>query len=139
MSDTTAIGLNVAKEMLTEQVTAALSGSIGSNAFGAFMGQLAADTVFGRIWVRPGLARRERSLVTLGILIALRQSDELKVHALAALKNGCSVREIEETIYQACAYVGFPAAATAHAVVSTTLREHGYIGGETGTSKEAAP
>ena len=72
MSDTTAIGLNVAKEMLTEEVMGALSGSIGANAFGAFMGQLATDTVFGRIWARPGLARRERSLVTLGILIALR-------------------------------------------------------------------
>lgn len=137
MSDTTAVGLSVAKEMLTEDVTGALSGSIGSNAFGAFMGQLATDTVFGRIWARPGLARRERSLVTLGILIALRQSEELKVHTLAALRNGCSVREIEETIYQACAYAGFPAAATANTVVSTTLREHGYIGGERGANKEA--
>jgi 4-carboxymuconolactone decarboxylase len=138
MSDTTTVGLNVAEEMLAEQVMAALSSSIGSNAFGSFMGQLAADTVFGRIWARPGLARRERSLVTLGILIALRQSDELKVHTLAALKNGCSVQEIEETIYQTCAYVGFPAAATASAVVSATLREHGYIGGERGATKETA-
>lgn len=135
MSDTTAIGLNVAKEMLTEELIDALSGSVGSTTFGAFMGQLATDTVFGRIWARPGLARRERSLVTLGILIALRQSEELKVHTLAALKNGCSIRELEETIYQACVYAGFPAAAAASAVVSSTLCEHGYIGGEEGAGK----
>jgi len=39
------------------------------------------ESIFGKLWTRPGLSRRDRSLVTLGILIALRASDELKAQA----------------------------------------------------------
>jgi 4-carboxymuconolactone decarboxylase len=71
------------------------------------------ECVFGRAWTRPGLDWRSRSLVTLGILIALRAEDELRLHLAIALRNGLSREELEEVIYHAAAYAGFPAASTA--------------------------
>ncbi|HEV7422250.1 MAG TPA: carboxymuconolactone decarboxylase family protein [Mycobacterium sp.] len=71
------------------------------------------ESVFGRLWSRDGLSRRERSLVTLGILIALRASDELKSHFKIARNNGLTDEELAEVIYHATGYAGFPAANTA--------------------------
>jgi len=62
--------------------------------FGNEIGQLAMENVFARLWLRPGLDRRSRSLLTLGILIALQAHAELKVHVLIALKNGLSVEAV---------------------------------------------
>jgi len=78
--------------------------------FGASMLTLSMDFVFGNVWAREGLDRRARSLVTLGILIALRQREELKNHIRIALTNGLSPDEIEEVMIQASVYAGFPAA-----------------------------
>ena len=71
------------------------------------------DNVFGRLWTREGLNHRDRSLVTLGILIALRATDELKIHFQIARNNGLSEDEIAEVIYHSSGYAGFPAANTA--------------------------
>jgi len=62
-----------------------------------------------------------RSLVTIGILIALRQTDELKNHLSLGLSNGLTVREIEEALLQAAAYPGFPAARVASNALSEVL------------------
>jgi 4-carboxymuconolactone decarboxylase len=122
-----AAGIKVAEEMMGGDIAAAIKASVGSRRFGARLGELAADYVFGGLWARPGLDRRSRSLVTLGILIALRQPEELKVHVGAAIRNGCTVQEIEEAIYQATAYAGFPAAVQAAAVAGEVLRAQGLI------------
>ena len=71
------------------------------------------ENVFGRLWGRDGLSRRERSLVTLGILIALRATDELEAHFRIARTNGLTDEELAEVIYHATGYAGFPAANTA--------------------------
>jgi 4-carboxymuconolactone decarboxylase len=63
-----------------------------------------------------GLSRRDRSLVTLGILITLRASDELKFHFQIARSNGLTDEELAEVIYHASGYAGFPAANTAKSV-----------------------
>jgi len=127
MSDASDIGLQTAKEMLDDSVFSRLQGSVGSNGFGAKLGELSLDLVFGKVWTRAGLSRRDRSLVTLGILIALRQSEELKLHTLAALRNGATVQEIEEVLYQASGYAGFPAATSALGTIIATLREAGHL------------
>jgi 4-carboxymuconolactone decarboxylase len=74
------------------------------------------ENIFGRLWTREGLSRRDRSLVTLGILIALRASDELKFHFQIARNNGLTDEELAEVIYHASGYAGFPAANTAKGV-----------------------
>jgi len=89
--------------------------------FGAEIGELAKDNVFGNLWPRCGLSRRDRSLVTLGILIALRAENELRYHIPIAIRNGLTRREIEEVIYQATGYAGFPAASSARLVAQEML------------------
>jgi len=107
-------------DMLSPEIAAAMANG-ESREFGAYMGRLAFDNVFASLWTRPGLDRRSRSLVTLGILIALRAHEELHFHIPAALRNGLSQKEIEEVIYHASGYAGFPAAASARAVAAKIL------------------
>jgi 4-carboxymuconolactone decarboxylase len=71
------------------------------------------ESIFGRLWTREGLSRRDRSLVTLGILIALRANEELAYHFQIGRTNGLSDDELAEVIYHASGYAGFPAARAA--------------------------
>jgi 4-carboxymuconolactone decarboxylase len=87
------------------------------------LGDLAVEDVFGRLWARPGLDLRSRSLVTLGILIALRAEGEQRFHWKIALRNGLTVTELEEVIYHAAGYAGFPAAATARKVAQEVITD----------------
>jgi len=89
--------------------------------FGGELAELGLDNVFGRLWTREGLDRRSRSLVTLGILIALRATEELKLHFSVALRNGLTEDEIAEVIYHASGYAGFPAASSALAIAKEAL------------------
>jgi len=68
---------------------------------------------WGEIWTRPGLPRHTRSLLTLGLMIALNRSDEFKLHVRAAFNNGVTRDEIKEVILQCAIYAGVPAANSA--------------------------
>lgn len=95
-----------------------------TDGFGGEMLGLALDNVFGRLWTRDGLSRRERSLVTLGILIALRATEELQLHFRIARTNGLTDDEIAEVIYHSTGYTGFPAATAAmKKIAEEVLRE----------------
>ncbi|MGH8782931.1 carboxymuconolactone decarboxylase family protein [Paraburkholderia sp.] len=107
-------GLAVFEQLRGAERSQQMKSSIDNGAFGAAMTALSMDFVFGSVWARDGLDRRARSLVTLGILIALRQRDELKNHVRIALTNGLTVDELEEVMIQASVYAGFPAAHAAN-------------------------
>lgn len=94
---------------------------ITEGSFGSEMLPLVMDNVFGRLWTRDGLGRRDRSLVTLGILIALHATDELKIHVQIARNNGLTEDEIAEVVYHSTAYAGFPAANAALRVAGEAL------------------
>lgn len=96
-------------------------------AFGQEIGGIAFENVFARLWTRPGLDKRARSLLTLGILIGLRADDELQIHMMIALANGLTMQELEEVIYHATAYAGFPAANGARRAAVTAFRKEGLI------------
>lgn len=68
---------------------------------------------FGSVWCRTGIERKMRSAATLGMLIALRQHDEIKYHTKMGMKNGLTRTELEEIIYTSIPYAGFPAAQSA--------------------------
>jgi 4-carboxymuconolactone decarboxylase len=87
-----------------------------SGGFAPELMNIGLENVFGKLWTREGLSRRDRSLVTLGILIALRSDQELKFHFKIARTNGLTDEELAEVIYHATGYAGFPAAATAKSV-----------------------
>lgn len=118
-----------AQKLLASWSSAAMThaNEIAHGDFATEIGEIAFNNIFSGLWVRPQLDLRARSLVTLGILIALRYDTELRVHTIAALRNGCTVQELEEVIYHASAYAGYPAANTARRIIIETLRAEGLI------------
>jgi 4-carboxymuconolactone decarboxylase len=85
--------------------------------------EIGLTSVWGALWARDGLSPRDRSLVTLGILIALRAETELKAHVRIALSNGLTEDEIAEVIYHATGYTGFPAAVAARTAAREALAD----------------
>jgi 4-carboxymuconolactone decarboxylase len=85
--------------------------------------EIGLTSVWGSLWAREGLGRRERSLVTLGILIALGAEAELRTHVRIAMTNGLTRDEIAEVIYHASGYAGFPAATAARSAAREALGE----------------
>jgi 4-carboxymuconolactone decarboxylase len=69
-----------------------------------------AETAFGMIWSRPGLALRDRSLATVAQLAALGKTEELKAHLRGAVNLGLSREELVEVLMQTAVYAGVPAA-----------------------------
>ena len=69
-----------------------------------------AETAFGMIWSRPGLALRDRSLITVAQLAALGKTEELKAHLRGALNVGLTKEELVEVLMQTAVYAGVPAA-----------------------------
>jgi len=122
---TTEAGLRIFGELLGEQARQSMADVLQSDEFGRDLAQIACQFAFASVWDRDGLGRKERSLVTIGVLIALRQTAELKNHIRIGLTNGLTKREIEETLIQAVPYAGFPAVASAMEAVIEVLRERG--------------
>lgn len=85
------------------------------------MQEFVTEYCWGEIWSRPGLERRERSLITLAMLAALNRSHEIAVHVRGALNNGCTITEIQETLLQVAAYAGVPAGMEAFRVANGVL------------------
>lgn len=80
---------------------------------------------WGDVWNRPGLGRRDRSLLNIGMLIALGREAELKLHLKGALRNGVTREEIKEAVLQAAIYCGGPAALEATRVAREAFAEVG--------------
>jgi 4-carboxymuconolactone decarboxylase len=91
--------------------------------------ELITSYAWGEVWSRPGLDRRSRSCVTLGVLVALRCEEELALHVRAALRNGLTPEEIREVLLHTTVYAGVPAANTAFAIAQRVLREEGALEG----------
>ena len=64
---------------------------------------------WGQVWNRPGLSRRDRSLLNLGMLLCLNRGTEFAGHVRGALNNGVTEKEISEVIVQVAVYAGAPA------------------------------
>ena len=82
---------------------------------------LSEKVLYGDVWERPGLSKRDRSLVTVAALIAMGRSDQLPGHLERALGNGVTKEEIGEVITHLAFYAGWPAAMTAGRVARTVF------------------
>jgi 4-carboxymuconolactone decarboxylase len=80
---------------------------------------------WGEIWTRPGLDRRTRSCITIGLLVALNRNEELALHIRAALRNGVTADELKEILLHTTIYCGVPAANSAFGVAARVLAEEG--------------
>jgi 4-carboxymuconolactone decarboxylase len=121
-------GLALLREMIPEIIDTGTGQMQTGDRFAAGLGEQSLEMVFGRLWTRPGLDRRSRSLVTLGILIALRAEGELRFHFPIGLRNGLTREELEEVVYHAAGYAGFPAASIASRVGREVLDKPDSLG-----------
>ena len=87
------------------------------------MQQLATEYAWGGIWSRPGLARRDRSILNIGMLAALGKSTELATHIRGALNNGVTETEVQECLLQVATYVGMPAGMEAFRAADKAVQE----------------
>src|SRR3954464_5112408 len=79
--------------------------------------------LFGDVWERPGLSKRDRSLITVAPLIALGREKQLVGHLERAMNNGVSKSEISEIITHLAFYAGWPAAMTAALVAKDVFEK----------------
>ena len=100
-------GLQARRKVLGDDyVDRALS---GLDAFNAEFQQLVTEYCWGTVWTRTTLDDRQRSLINLAMIAGLNRGDEFKTHVRGALRNGCTVEQIRDTLMQVAIYFGIPA------------------------------
>ncbi|MBD3610430.1 MAG: carboxymuconolactone decarboxylase family protein [Gammaproteobacteria bacterium] len=100
-------GMKVRRDVLgDEYVDRAIN---NASSFTMPLQDMVTENCWGEVWTREALPRDTRSLITIATLMALRATTELKTHVRGALRNGCSVEEIQETLLHATVYCGVPA------------------------------
>jgi 4-carboxymuconolactone decarboxylase len=86
------------------------------------LADLTDSVLFGDVWARPGLSRRDRSLVTVSALIAMNRPDQLRSHLVRARANGVTQEELIESITHLAFYAGWPSAITAITVAKEVFQ-----------------
>ena len=86
-------------------------GALGD--FAPKLSELTQQVLFGDIWERPGLSKRDRSLITVAALVALNRTEQLRFHLTRALENGVTKDELIELITHLAFYSGWPTAMSA--------------------------
>jgi 4-carboxymuconolactone decarboxylase len=81
------------------------------------------EYVWSKIWARPGLSFKQRSIANLAMLTALNRPHELKLHVQGALNNGLTKEEISEVLLQTGVYCGLPAAVESFRIMQEVFRE----------------
>jgi 4-carboxymuconolactone decarboxylase len=121
MSDTYEKGLAVRKQVLGDDyVNQALA---NADEFSQPLQDYVTQHAWGAVWVRDGLSKKQRSTVTLSILVAINRPHELKTHIKGALNNGLTREEIREIFLHAAAYCGAPAAVDAFRTAKEVFKE----------------
>jgi 4-carboxymuconolactone decarboxylase len=116
-------GVAVRKQIFGAEAVEKRMNALGD--FGAPLQELINTYGYGDVWSRPGLERKVRSLVVLGMNAAINRAAEFKVHVNGALNNGCTPEEIREVCLTVALYAGIPAANDAHRIALETFRERG--------------
>jgi 4-carboxymuconolactone decarboxylase len=92
------------------------------NAFNGVLQDYAEEVCFGRVWSRPGIDRKLRSILNVAMLTALNRPNQLRNHLEGALNNGCTMEELREILLHAAVYCGLPAATDAFRIAEEVLR-----------------
>ena len=86
---------------------------------------LSERVLFGEVWERPGLSKRDRSLITVATLVALNRSEQLRGHLERALHNGVTKDEVIELITHLAFYSGWPTAMSAALLAKEVFEQRG--------------
>jgi 4-carboxymuconolactone decarboxylase len=87
------------------------------------LAELTDDVLFGDVWARPQLSRRDRSLVTVSALVAMNRPDQLRSHLALAKQNGVTEEELAEAITHLAFYAGWPGAMSAAGVAKEVFQK----------------
>ena len=79
------------------------------------------EGAWGSVWSRPGLTKRERSMITLALLAALGHDEEVAMHVRATVNTGASPDDIKEALLHVAVYAGVPAANRAFRIAKQEL------------------
>lgn len=83
------------------------------------------EVAWGKLWSRPGLSKRDRSLITIALLAALGHEEELGLHIKATRNTGASMEEIREALFHVAVYAGVPAANNGFRIAKRALGKSG--------------
>jgi len=116
-------GLQIRREVVGDSyVDASLK---AADEFSMPMQELVTQFCWGEVWSRPGLDRRSRSILNLGMIAALNRPEEFAVHVRGAINNGVTKDEIQECLLQIAVYVGMPAGLGSFKVARQVFKELG--------------
>tara|TARA_B100000686_G_scaffold322702_1_gene376756 strand:- start:1572 stop:1964 length:393 start_codon:yes stop_codon:yes gene_type:complete len=121
-------GLEVRKEVLGEDyVERSLA---NANGFTMALQKFVTEVAWGKAWSESSLTRKQMSLNNLCMLAALNRAPEFELHFRGALRNGCTVGELRDTLLQIAAYCGAPAGVEAFRIANNVLADEGIEVGE---------
>ncbi|MDI4663027.1 4-carboxymuconolactone decarboxylase [Xanthobacter autotrophicus] len=107
-----------------------------TDAFDAGFQAFITEGAWGSVWSRPGLTRRERSLITIALLAALGHDEEVAMHVRATRNTGASAADVAEALMHVAVYAGVPAANRAFKIARQAYAEaeaqHEQDGGSDG-------
>ena len=116
-------GLEIRRRVLgDEYVDNALA---NVDAFNSEFQELVSEYCWGKVWGRSALSDQQRSLNNLSMMAALNRPHEFKIHMRGALRNGCSLDEIRDTLLQVAIYCGIPAGVEASRLAREVLEAEG--------------
>lgn len=93
-----------------------------ARSFAPKLAELAETLVFGDIWERPGLSKRDRSLITMAAMVAMGRHKQLRTHMHLGIENGITKDEIAELITHLAFYAGFPCSMAAAMEAADTFQ-----------------
>ncbi|MSP95477.1 MAG: 4-carboxymuconolactone decarboxylase [Alphaproteobacteria bacterium] len=100
-------------------------GMAAADEFTMAMQDLTTRYCWGDIWSRPGLDRKQRSMINLAMIATLNRPHELKLHVKGALTNGLTKDEIKEIFLQVAGYAGIPAGMDSFRIAKEVFTEMG--------------
>jgi len=115
-------GLKIRKAVLGEEYVDRTLANV--NSFDAPLQRLLTEYCWGKVWGRPGLDRKQRSLLNLAMISVLNRPHELKAHIRGALTNGVTPAEIREVFLQVMIYAGAPAAVDSFRIANEVFADN---------------
>ncbi len=118
-------GLALIGEMMGKELVEQLRGMVASKHPTAKIAEILVNDCFGDVWLRPGLDRKQRSLITIAFMMGCNRPEELRHHIKGGLANGVTQAELMEIIIHAVPYLGLPAAGSTIQAVMEVMSASG--------------